>query len=247
MTNRPKILMYTAMYGRHDIFDIMYEGFKACRDTWEGQLDISLYVVASTDEDCQYLESKGIAYTVHENKPIGRKFSKGLHDALSMQWEYMMPIGSDDIIHPDLFGYYILEIEKGTKYFGTDSIVLMHPEKNRAKIFKIPPGNRIGMIGPGRMIHRSIVEHFDGHLWPAEDKGLTLYSNIRISNLHSPKVLTLQKEDGVLMFDIKSDENIWSYDNVIGCVHPSTFTPHFDKLPAVCKKLVDERRIKQTV
>lgn len=247
MINRPKILMYTAMYGRHSIFDIMYAGFRACRDHWSNQLDISLFVVASTDEDCNYLSSLGIDYVRHENKPIGRKFSRGLCDILTLtDFDYLMPLGSDDVINPDLFDYYLVEIQKGTRYFGTHSIALLHPETSRAKIFRIPEGNRIGMIGPGRMIHRSIVEHFNGYLWPAENKGLTLYSNTRITTIADPVVIYPQNNE-VLMFDIKSDDNIWSYDRVIGDVYDSTFVEHFSRLPYECKILVDERCKRQAV
>ena len=244
---KPKILWYTAMHGRHEVVEIMLAAFQECKRTWKHDLDMDIFITATSDEDCQFLDDRNIFHTRKENKPIGRKFSQGLNEALALNWDYVMVLGSDDVIHPDLFAYYIPQIEDGNKYFGTDTICILDPPTKRAKHFTIPPNNRIGVCGPGRMIHRDIVKHFNGYLWPAEDRGLALFSNMRITSYAELKTVTLQDSDWPLMWDVKSDSNIWAYNKVIDYITETEYQEQVDRMPEPCKQLLNERRIRQAI
>ena len=245
---KPKILWYSCMQGRQEIVDIMIEGFKACQKHWKYDLDMDIFITASNDDDIKYLDQRNIYHTKKPNNPVGLKFSRGLKEALALDWDYIMILGSDDVISPELFGYYLPLIEDKVPYFGTEEVCIVDYATQRAKTFKVPPNSIAGVAGPGRMVSREIVSHFDGYLWTGGDKGLDMLSNRRITS-HSPlKVVTLQEFDVPLMWDIKSPVNIWAYDKIVSSwCKPTDYGQQLERMPAECKRLINERRIRHAV
>ena len=240
---KPKILWYTCMQGRQEIVDIMLAGFNACKEHWKHDIEMDIFITASEDEDVNFLDQRNIYHSQKPNNPVGLKFSRGLKDALVLDWDYIMILGSDDVISPELFAYYLPEIEKETPYFGTDAICIVDYSTQRAKNFTIPPNSIAGVCGPGRMVSRDIVNHFDGYLWSGGDKGLDMLSNTKITSYAPLKALHLQSEDVPLMWDIKSPVNIWAYDKIVTpwCVETS-YNEQLERMPEQCKILIDERR-----
>lgn len=236
------------MHGRQDIVEIMLAGFEACRDKWSNHLDMRMFVVVSDYEDAAFLRERDIPYCIHPNSPVGIKWSLGMKNALARwNFDYALILGSDDVFHPELFNYYLHQIQEKRWYFGIAQIVIMHPDSERAKTFTIPPLNRIGLAGPGRMIHHTIINQFNGMLWPAVDKGLDMYSNMRITTMADPHLVVTSDQDGAMVFDIKSDTNIWPYDKITSYCENTSYHEQFNRLPEQCKRLIDERRIRQTI
>lgn len=186
-----------------------------------------------------------------ENFPVGRKHNNGLVEALKLDWDYLVNVGSDDLINPELFDLY-----GNHEAQGLLKVHLYNTETGEAGVFK----NNYP-LGAGRMIRRDVVEDL-GTMWKIQTKCSMagpggcfgkgqhvftkrfaqrlikdgcelieeikgqprLWANDQNSALdHSSETILLtngvkQKSydtDKVLVVDLKSGTNIWSFDNYL--------------------------------
>jgi len=99
------------------------------------------------------------------NKPLGRKLNHGVRTAMNeFEFDYLMNIGSDDIIHPDLLKEYRRQLDMlgidgwpDMCMMGMNSGDWYDPNNRRAeriRYFDVPI-----IIGAGRLTHLSLLEH----------------------------------------------------------------------------------------
>ncbi|MDE1971409.1 MAG: hypothetical protein KGI50_07590, partial [Patescibacteria group bacterium] len=64
----------------------------------------------------------GIDFVEHENEPLGKKKNFGLDEAMKREWDYLIELGSDDLILNDIFDLYKPLMKEGADYFGSDAV-----------------------------------------------------------------------------------------------------------------------------
>jgi len=145
----------------------------------------------------------GFKHIQAENFPVGNKMNIGIKEALRFEWDYLMNLGSDDIIDERLFELYKPYIEEKRECFGITKCTFVDSRSKEVKRFDYKH-----LIGAGRMIRRDIVKKYIP-LYPLKDKCLDDGS---ARNMFGVQFSEIQDTEDDLVVDIKSNENIWSFD-----------------------------------
>jgi len=148
------------------------------------------------------------------NKPLGNKMNKSYHFALNHinHCDYIMQLGSDDLISTNYLDDITMYIQRGFKFFGPDKILFVDSETKRSKLAFEPN------IGAGRLIHRSLLEG-RSEWFELKDSGMdnSMRRNIEKHCELTPFTQNINiATDQPLICDIKSKTNIWSFDQVSG-------------------------------
>jgi hypothetical protein len=252
-----KILILIAVHGRHNITKQCYNALQKFIKQTGHQYQV--LVVGNDQEHKIIAEHHGFKFFWYENFPVGRKLNAALTHAMQFDWDYLMQLGSDDIILPGIMQHYQPYFDTGTDVFGVDNCIFVHQETGRAKWFKY---NKPDIIGAGRCISRKAIEstcktltieftqqlvgpdfhHHMGEvktipaltaqsyirsgvavlcpqqspyiLWKdSANRSLDHYSSQRLkANGYTFQIVPADK----MIIDLKSKENIWSYDSARG-------------------------------
>lgn len=146
------------------------------------------------------------------NDGIGRKMNTGLAFASMFAWDWLITLGSDDLMRPEIFASANYMAAEGFKFFGTNDCILYDWRTGEAK----QHNSAAQIIGAGRFVHRSLVAKCDYKLWPDEAmSGLDGQSEIRIEEWTGEYVQHMPAAHPFIV-DIKSDVNIHSYEDIPG-------------------------------
>jgi hypothetical protein len=113
---------------------------------------VQALAVISEDEMIPLCEKYGIHWTMAENKPVGRKKNAGLNEAFKYEWDYLLEIGSDDLLRNDILELYAPLMEKGLPVFGTNRLVFYDSITGQARNYKSDA------LAMGRMMKRTMLE-----------------------------------------------------------------------------------------
>jgi len=122
-------------------------------------LDVMPFAVYSDDSEREVLDKYGVRSLKFENRPLGRKKNAGLAALLEMEWDYMMELGSDDIVNPALMEVYQDYFDRGVPCFGVRSCYQLELSSGRVALFEIDYP-----IGAGRCISRKVFDAM-GRRW----------------------------------------------------------------------------------
>ena len=207
------------VWNRPDVFKLCISQLeKVCGVV---KYDITCLFILSIEDSCfqelfQIYEnaniSKKIIYASNGN--LGEKHNHGIREFLRNEYDYLMNLGSDDLVHENLFDLYADYIDKEVKFFGINSVIFY--EKDKLPIF-FRYKSTTSVIGAGRMIHKSILKHVMSHYGcvypPTAQRGLDGLSGGNIRNLgYVCKIVPTNLFPYIV--DVKSDVNINSYERI---------------------------------
>ena len=194
-----KIHILTALWKRPKITDVFIQGCKRLG-----------YPVTASISETSYIsicEANNINWIMTPNKPLGAKWNSGLRQSLIHEWDYLLILGSDDLISNCLINRYMT-------YTGWDMIGVrdMYVYKDGAiKYFRY---NQERSVGAGRLIKRSAIEKC-GMLWSDhKNKGLDGHCSKRL-RMKRLKEIAINMGDSIVV-DIKSDTNMNSFEKLEG-------------------------------
>jgi len=142
-----KIKILVCVWQRPEITRICFEGIKRLQK----KFDIDPVIIYSEKSMSSLIAKYKFEKYFHENLPLGRKFNFGIEMALKSEWDYLMTLGSDNLITDSLIELY--KKYEGKDAFGIDTAYLYNSETGEAGVFK----NGYA-IGAGRMLARRVVE-----------------------------------------------------------------------------------------
>ena len=207
MQTTTKILIYLAVWKRPEITELCFHGIKRLQT--HPDFSIQALAVISEPEMIPLCEKYGIAWTMHKNEPLGEKKNAGLQMAKDFEFDYLMEIGSDDLILNELLDDYKKYL--GKDFFGISDAAYINSETGECRrlISK-------STYGAGRMISRQAIEKANWVLWTdklnrgldnnsvfaLQRKGFNYY---KVSPMDFPGVI-----------DVKSNENLWKFNYFLG-------------------------------
>jgi len=178
-----KILMMTPLWGRPEIVKLFVERMEA---TMPSYCELLPFFILSPNDPCLNGLDRlidGYEFTVAENQPLGRKKNLGLTDALRLEWDYYMDMGSDDVWTSLLWDIYEPYFKEKYPFFGLKSLYVYNSLTDEAKWveeYNIDKTDTLTAIGPGRCIRRDVLEQALP-LWRNESHfGQDGYSSARI-------------------------------------------------------------------
>lgn len=169
-----------------------------------------LYVLSEDDpefkQNQEIIIKSGYDYCLYDNYPVSVKHNAGINYARQWDWDYLMTINSDDIIHPDLIELYKPFIEKEEAFFGVGDLNIYDKVSGRS-VF-LPDYNNEMCMGAGRVIHRRVIDAMDGYIYPLDrDSGLDTFSRNRIIESGFEETYIKTDLKGYVL-DIKTNTNI---------------------------------------
>lgn len=146
-----------------------------------------------------------------EGDTLGMKLNRVLKLSQGIEWDYVMVLGSDDLLRPQTWGYIRTAIDEGIRCFGFNTAYLYDRIAHRAKIWDAGPGT----FGAGRCVRRDVVEKCDWAMWDASKNNGIDGSQERILLSIGEPIHIIQTHIPVVC-DIKDDDNLNSFDDVPG-------------------------------
>jgi hypothetical protein len=202
----PKILIFLAVWRRPEITEVCFMGINRLRSTW----NIDALAVISEESMIPLCEKYGIRWCMHENEPLGRKKNYGISQALKLDFDFMMEIGSDDLILDELLRQYAKFFPK-YDFFGICDAAYINAENLDCRRLQSN-----STYGAGRIISRKALEAMEAKLWKDNlSKGLDNRSLIELYK-KGFKYWQIPPIDYPLVIDIKSPVNIWPFNYMTG-------------------------------
>lgn len=209
MPGKIKLLIYLALWKRPKITELCFMGLNRLRK--HKDFDIKVLAVASEPEMLALCEKYDVLCVTHSNLPLGKKKNFGLQAARALDFDYMMEIGSDTLVLNELLDEYRKNFIGVHHFFGIGDCAFICSETQACR--------RVGgasTYGGGRMISRHALETMEFKLWPDDyNKGL---DNASVFKMARGGFWYQQLKPGPvpLVFDIKSEENIWKFNHLTG-------------------------------
>jgi hypothetical protein len=218
---RPKIAMILPCWGRSDIFSLVCRQLDVFYEETKNDIDLIVFYVFSEEDKeirlllniyhrCKHRRSR----IYSSNKQLGQKLNDGIAYAKAFGYDYIMNMGSDDLIHPGIITRYLPFIKNQVPIIGIGSLYFL--KKNEDPIFFFYY-NTPHVIGAGRLIHRSAVERVTflmGSLYePTVCRGMDGHSARRLRECGYNQQSVYRGEFPYIV-DIKSEVNINSFEHV---------------------------------
>jgi hypothetical protein len=104
-----KILFFLAVWKRPEITEICFMGLNRIKKS--GLCPVEFLAVISEESMKPLCKKYGVDYVMHENLPLGKKKNFGLTEAFKKSWDYIVELGSDDIIKTEVIERYMSELK----------------------------------------------------------------------------------------------------------------------------------------
>ena len=192
-----QIHILTAFWKRPEITDLFIHGVH--------RLGYECTASISEESYIPICEANHIDWVMVNNRPLGNKWNQGLKKALQKDWDYLLILGSDDLISNCLIDRYM-------SYDGWDMIGVKDFYVYKDGVVKHFVSKRLKTIGAGRFLKRTAIK---GELWDAwRDKGLDGSCSKKLKRWGLTE-MAVSMGDSVVV-DIKSDINMNSFDKLKG-------------------------------
>lgn len=210
MQTRTKILIFLAVWKRPEITELCFRGIERLR--MHPDFEIDTLAVISEPEMVDLCRKYKINFTIHANEPLGKKKNAGLHCAREHEFEYLMEIGSDDLILNELLDSYKEFISQGVDFFGIRDAGYICSETGSCR--RLATNN--ATYGAGRMISRKLLERCNFTLWRDHlSKGLDNFSVFALMK-HGVEYKKVKAMDFPGVIDVKGPDNIWPFNHLVG-------------------------------
>jgi hypothetical protein len=203
-----KLLFFLAVWKRPEITEICFMGLNRLKKT--GKFPMEFLAVISEEEMIPLCEMYGVEWVMHENLPLGRKKNFGLQQALKRDFDYLIELGSDDLLKNELLDLYAPLFEKQVPLIGMQSFAFINSEDMQCRLFT----HRGSAFGIGRAIRRNVIETL-GAIWP-DDRNSGLDNASRFKMVRSGFFDQRVNNGKPLGLDIKSEVNIWKFNYLQG-------------------------------
>jgi hypothetical protein len=194
-----KLLIYTQLWKRPELTEICIQSWKKLKG------DITIFAVISEEEMIPICEKYGVKWAMTENLPLGKKHNHGLKEALKLDWDYCMNVGSDDIVSQKLLDLYRPNFKAGDHFFGLRDMYFY----SKGNLIYFYYKEKYSAFGAGRVVSRKLIETVGDFYEPELNKGLDRSSE-KIAARFGFECKTLTMSEPFLV-DVKTDVNIWDF------------------------------------
>ncbi len=213
MQKRFKVAIVSAVWKRPDVFEYFAKGIHALTS----RQDMDFVVIIAGSEGAASMNmvaSHGFTYIEIPNDPLSEKHNSTIMTAGQMGVDYVLCLGSDDVISPGLMDVYKEYMEAGIDYIGVTDFYFYDIRTGKASYWGGYRDSRKGhTAGAGRLISRKLMSAWRWR--PFEVKHSKVLDNSMQGKLkltpHSEAVFSL-KEKGVFALDIKSETNMTPFE-----------------------------------
>jgi hypothetical protein len=194
-----KILILLPIWKREAITKICFDNLKELQKDF----DIQVLCIVSEQWAKETAFKYGFKYVEASNECLGTKMNIGVEESLKYDYDYLMNLGSDDIITKELFKCYKECFDNNVPFFGPTRLIFVDSIEKECASFDYGI-----MIGAGRCISKEQIKEVcsTGVMYDKLQGGLDMNS-MKKFNCSMVEV----ENDFDTIYDIKSDVNIWAY------------------------------------
>ena len=201
-----RITVVTGVWGRPHVFEMFAQGIK--------NLGVEVKVIVAGSEgnaSRAMVEKHGFYYREIPNQPLGSKMSATTLMARDIGTDYVICMGSDDIISPELMQEYLKWMREGYDYIAIQDLYYYDTVSKRASYWGGYRGARLNhAAGPGRVISRRLMENWAWKPW--RDQHSKMLDNSMQDRISGKQKLLNLKELGLFAVDIKSSTNMTPFE-----------------------------------
>lgn len=198
-----KLLIYTAVWKRPEITEICFMGIQRLQKV--PGFHVESFAVISEPDMIGLCEKYGVHWALAPNHPLGAKKNFGIKQTLKYDYEYLIEIGSDDLLKTEALYSYGWD----APVLGLMDFALINTRNGQAKRIS----TTIPKFGAGRAIKRFVIENFK--IWnDANCRGLDNSSTFELAK--NGIMMKGVKTDGPLVVGLKSGVNLWDFDSLAG-------------------------------
>ncbi len=146
-------MIFLAVWQRPEITRICFTGIKRLAQYDPKRFEVDALAVISEESMIPLCEEFGIKWVMHENKPLGRKKNFGLNACMRYQWDYLIEIGSDDILRNEILDLYEPLMIRKTPFFGMKHLAFYDTKNGDCNRI-----NTVDVFGMGRCMERKMLE-----------------------------------------------------------------------------------------
>lgn len=148
----PKLLIFLAVWRRPEITEICFMGIDRLRRS--GLFPIEALAVISEDSMIPLCKKYSIDFCMYKNLPLGEKKNYGLSVAMGKSgWDYLLEIGSDDVLKNEILELYKPLTEQGIDFFGIKHFYYLNSETGECRRLQSDT-----TYGAARCISRKAIE-----------------------------------------------------------------------------------------
>lgn len=204
-----KLIFFLALWKRPEITEICFQGLSRLRN--DGRFEISVFAVISEPEMIPLCEKYGVEYCTHENRPLAKKMNFGISKLKDKEFDYMIGLGSDDILKDGFLDLYPFD----KPVMALKDFVMLNTETGDCRRLS----HRDAGYGLGRAISREVLQKMDWSLYNDRlNNGLDNNSEIKLA-MNGFKTYRYANDEPMAI-DLKSDENIWPFNHMMGNEYP---------------------------
>ena len=205
-----KLAIATGVWKRPEVFKIFARGMHELRAS--SSLDITVIVAGSEGiRSRTMVEQYPFYYIEVKNDPLAAKMNATTLYAQSIGADYVLCVGSDDIIHPGMFRMYEDAMKRGIDFTGCLDFYFCDLQSKRALYWAgYADGRRKGhTAGPGRMLSAKLMDACKWQPWQVEHSHILDNSmqQLLLRVPHTEHIFSMLTEQ-VYGLDIKSATNM---------------------------------------
>ena len=210
----------TGMWKRPEVFELFAKGIKHIQEN-NKRITVNCIVAGSEGVHSRSLcEKYRFNYIETNNYPLSDKMNKPLQVAKELNSDYVICLGSDDVMELRLFNEYLYWMNKGYDFIGLLDFYFLNLPKDKAVYWKGYRGPRKGdTVGAVRCLSKWLLDQMNWELWQnGLMKGLDASMKRKLADLNYREKKIRLKDLGLYAMDIKTEENITEfkqYDNSV--------------------------------
>lgn len=207
-----RLAIVTGVWKRPEIFELFAKKTKQLKHK---EVDIVVIVAGSEgDKTRKQVEKHGFKYIEIPNQPLAHKMNCTTDLAGKYKCDYVLCVGSDDIITQPLFDFYVEEMKKGTDFVGTLDWYFYDTNTKKFAYWGGYTDRRRGhTCGAGRLLSSKLMNEFKWKPWDLEHSHVLDNSmQQKLTKIeHTSRIISLKKE-GLIGLDVKSSTNMTPFE-----------------------------------
>lgn len=229
-----KLAIVTGVWQRPQVFEMFAKGVKDLIASTN--MDVGVFVAGSEGRvSRRMVDNHRFTYIEIPNEPLSKKMNATIRAARDFGADYVLCLGSDDIISVELFALYEKYMGEGIDYIGVLDFYFYDIRSKKSMYWGGYIDSRRGSTcGAGRILSSRLLSLWDWEVWDLKNSGmLDTGMELKLKNTeHTSKTFKL-KDEGVYGVDIKSNTNmtpfhLWANTKYINSKELT------DKFPYLC-------------
>lgn len=149
-----KILFYLAAWKRPEITELCFMGLQRLMKHCGG----SAFAIISEKSMIPLCKKYGIDFCEHENQPLGLKKNFGLNEVMKKKFDYLIELGSDNLILNEVIDLYRPLMQSDEDFFGSTKLLFIDSVTGQTRSYEAVE-NQYGFgFGLGRCMSRKLLE-----------------------------------------------------------------------------------------